>query len=255
MAVSLGWLPEAAYLYLLLFMRVGAFLMLVPALGEATIPQRLRLSFALALCLVLHPLLTPYLPAMPAGIPGLAVVIVGELAIGLVLGAIARLTVSAAQVAGSIVAFQTGLSMAMAADPTQSGMQGAIFGSFLSFLGLALIFATDLHHLALAALYDSYAIFPAGEALMLEDTVQLVIRIVSGAFTVGVQMAAPFIVFGLVFNLGAGILARLMPQLQVYFILMPANIMVGLVLLALLVVMMMGWYLTAFETHLSMMRG
>ncbi|RYE60880.1 MAG: flagellar type III secretion system protein FliR, partial [Hyphomicrobiales bacterium] len=64
-----------------------------------------------------------------------------------------------------------------------------------------------------------------------------------------------FIVFGLVFNLGAGILSRLMPALQVYFILMPANILAGLILFALLLTMMMGWYLTAFENHLAMWRG
>jgi flagellar biosynthesis protein FliR len=52
-----------------------------------------------------------------------------------------------------------------------------------------------------------------------------------------------------------GVLARLMPQLQVYFILMPANILAGLVLFALLLTMMMGWYLTAFENHLAMLRG
>jgi flagellar biosynthetic protein FliR len=68
-------------------------------------------------------------------------------------------------------------------------------------------------------------------------------------------MSAPFIVFGLVFNLGAGILARLMPQLQVFFILMPGNILVGLVLFAMLLTMMMGWYINAFEQHLAMWRG
>src|SRR5690606_35281235 len=129
------------------------------------------------------------------------------------------------------------------ADPTQSGMQAAVFASFLSFLGITLIFATDLHHVALAAIYESYQVFSLAEPLMIEDAMQLAVRTVSGAFTVGVQMAAPFIVFGLVFNLGAGLLARLMPQLQVYFILMPANIIVGLLLFAILLVMMMGWYL------------
>jgi flagellar biosynthetic protein FliR len=67
-------------------------------------------------------------------------------------------------------------------------------------------------------------------------------------------MSAPFIVFGLVFNLGMGILSRLMPQLQVFFIAMPANIGVGLILLALLLTMMMGWYLNHFEAELANLR-
>lgn len=255
MSIALDWLPGTAFTYLLLFTRIGAMLMLMPALGEQTIPARLRLSFALAFTLVVFPLLSPIMPSMPTTLSGIVGLMFHELAVGLIIGAIVRISVMATQVAGAIVAFQTGLSGALAADPTQAGVQGAIFSSFLSFLGIALIFATDLHHMALAAVYDSYTVFSPTDPLMFEDSMQLAIRAVSSAFSIGVQMAAPFIVFGLVFNLGAGILARLMPALQVYFVLMPANIIMGLILFALLLSLMMGWYLTAFENHLAMWRG
>lgn len=255
MTIGLDWLPNTAFLYLLMFSRIGAILMLMPALGEDMIPLRMRLSFALAFTLVLYPLLSPSLPAMPEDVMAIIGLIFHELAIGIILGAIVRISVMATQVAGAIIAFQTGLSSAMAADPTQVGMQGAVFGSFLSFLGMVLIFATDLHHMALAATYDSYMVFPLDAPLMFDDAAQLAIRTVASAFSVGIQMSAPFIVFGLVFNLGAGILARLMPALQVYFLLMPANIIIGLVLFAMLLVMMMGWYLSHFEAHLAMWRG
>lgn len=253
--LNLDWAPAAAFTYLILFCRIGTMLMLLPALGEDTIPMRLRLAFAVLFTSVLYPLLFDVIPAMPAALAGMVGVIFHEIAVGLIIGGIVRITVMATQVAGAIVAFQTGLSGAMAADPTQQGMQSAVFASFLSFLGITLIFATDLHHMALAAIYDSYAVFAPDMPIMSEDAMQLAIRTVAGAFSVGVQMSAPFIVFGLVFNLGAGILARLMPALQVYFILMPANILAGLILFALLLVMMMGWYLTAFENHLAMWRG
>ena len=255
MTIGLDWLPNTAFLYILLFSRIGAILMLMPALGEDMIPMRMRLSFALAFTLVLYPLLSPSLPSMPEDVMAIIGLIFHELAIGIILGAIVRITVMATQVAGAIIAFQAGLSSAMAADPTQVGVQGAVFGSFLSFLGMVLIFATDLHHMALAATYDSYMVFPLDAPLMFDDAAQLAIRTVAGAFSVGVQMSAPFIVFGLVFNLGAGILARLMPALQVYFVLMPANIILGLVLFAVLLMMMMGWYLSHFEAHLAMWRG
>lgn len=255
MTIGLDWLPNTAFLYLLMFSRIGAILMLMPALGEDMIPLRMRLSFALAFTLVLYPLLSPSLPSMPEDVMAIIGLIFHELAIGIILGAIVRISVMATQVAGAIIAFQTGLSSAMAADPTQVGMQGAVFGSFLSFLGMVLIFATDLHHMALAATYDSYMVFPLDAPLMFDDAAQLAIRTVASAFSVGIQMSAPFIVFGLVFNLGAGILARLMPALQVYFLLMPANIIIGLVLFAMLLVMMMGWYLSHFEAHLAMWRG
>ncbi len=253
--LNLDWAPAAAFAYFILFARIGTMLMLFPALGEDTIPARLRLAFALVFTSVLYPLLAETIPAMPPGLGGMVALIFHEIAVGVIIGGIVRLTTMATQIAGSIVAFQTGLSGAMSADPTQQGMQSAVFTSFLSFLGITLIFATDLHHVALAAIYDSYVVFSPTMPLVSEDAMQLALRTVAGAFAVGVQMSAPFIVFGLVFNLGAGILARLMPALQVYFILMPANILAGLILFALLLVMMMGWYLSAFENHLAMWRG
>ena len=253
--ISLNWLPETAYLYLLIFARVGTILMLMPALGEQMIPARMRLSFALLFTLVLFPLLSPSLPRLPGDMLEVIILLLHELLVGFVFGVIMRLLVSSTQVAGSVIAFQLGLSVAQSADPTNGGIQGAIIGSFLSFLGIALIFATDLHHVALAAVYDSYMIFSPTDPLMFGDAAEMVVQTVAGAFVVGVQMSAPFIVFGLVFYLGMGILARMMPQLQVFFVAMPATIGVGLILLALLLSMMMGWYLMHFEEGLATLRG
>lgn len=253
--ISLNWLPETAYLYMLIFARVGTILMLMPALGEQIIPARLRLSFALLFALVLFPLLSPSLPRFPDDMLQVLALVLHEVVVGFILGGIMRLLVSSTQVAGSVIAFQVGLSVAQSADPTNGGIQGAIIGSFLSFLGIALIFATDLHHVALGAVYDSYMIFSPTDPLMFGDAAEMVVQTVSGAFVVGVQMSAPFIVFGLVFYLGMGILARMMPQLQVFFVAMPATIGVGLILLALLLSMMMGWYLMHFESELATLRG
>jgi flagellar biosynthetic protein FliR len=251
--LSLGWLPETAYFYILIFARVGTLLMLLPALGERVIPARLRLSFALLFTLVLHPLISPGLPPIPAGIFDMLGLVLHEVAIGLILGAIMRMVMMATQVAGSVIAFQAGLSVAQSADPTNEGMQGALIGSFLSFLGVTLIFATDLHHLALVAIHDSYQVFSPRDPLMFGDAAQLALQSAASAFVIGVQMSAPFIVFGLVFYLGLGILARMMPQLQVFFIAMPATIGVGLVLMALLLSAMMGWYLMHFEDQLTLL--
>ncbi|HEY9009945.1 MAG TPA: flagellar biosynthetic protein FliR [Devosia sp.] len=253
--ISLNWLPETAFLYLLLFARVGTLLMLLPALGEQVIPVRMRLSFALVFSLVLYPLIAPSLPSLPADMIEVLVLLFHELIIGLILGGITRLIMMATQVAGSVIAFQAGLSLAQSADPTNGGIQGAIIGSFLSFLGVTLIFATDLHHVALSAIHDSYMIFSPTDPLMFADALQMALQSAAAAFVIGVQMSAPFIVFGLVFYLGVGILGKLMPQLQVFFVAMPATIGVGLILFALLLAMMMGWYLTHFENELAVLRG
>lgn len=253
--ISLGWLPSTAFAFLLIFARVGSILMLVPGLGETTIPARMRLTFALGLTLVMLPLLSAQLPPMPQDPIALLVPMGHEIAVGLILGSIARIAVSGTQVAGSVIAFQAGLSIAQSADPSNNGIQGALIGAFLSFLGVALIFAMDLHHVTIAAIYESYELFRPADPLMLGDASEVILRTAAGAFAVGVQMSAPFIVFGLVFHLGMGILGRLMPQLQVFFIAMPATVLVGLILMALLLSTMMGLYLTHYEAVLAMLRG
>jgi flagellar biosynthetic protein FliR len=252
---GLDWLPQTAFAYLLIFARVGTMLMLMPALGEQAIPARFRLSFALAVTLVFFPLLLPSLGEMPGDLLGILMLMGHEIVVGLILGGITRLITMATQVAGAVIAYQSGLSFAQSADPTQTGVQGALIGAFLSFLGITLIFATDLHHVALAAIYESYAVFSPTTEIMWDDAVRMAIDAIAGAFLVGVQMSAPFIVFGLVFNIGLGVLSRLMPQLQVFFIAMPANIAVGLILFAMLLTMMMGWYLMHFENQLATLRG
>lgn len=255
MTVGLGWLPDTAYLYMLIFARVGTLLMLLPALGEAVIPARMRLGFALVFALVLFPLVSPLFPPLPADILGVVGELFHEIVIGLVLGAVTRFVLMAASVAGAVIAYQAGLSVATAADPMQGGVQGALIGSFLSMLAVTLIFATDLHHVALAAIYDSYTVFSPTAPLMFGDALKMALEAAAGAFVIGIQMSAPFIVFGLVFYIGLGILARLMPQLQVFFIAMPATVAVGLLLMLLLIGMMMGWYLTHFEAQLAVLRG
>ena len=159
----------------------------------------------------------------------------------------ARLTISALQVAGSVVAQQLGLGFVTAVDPTEQGQQGVIVGNFLTMLGVTLMFATDLHHLVIAALDDSYTLFQPGEVPLIGDVAALITRTVAGAFRIGVQLSAPFLVFGLLFNLGLGVLSRLMPQMQVFFVGMPLSIMVGLLILLLVVGAMMGTFLDSFE--------
>jgi flagellar biosynthetic protein FliR len=253
--ISLNWLPETAYFYVLIFARVGSILMLIPALGEQTIPARMRLSFALLLAAVLYPIVQPTLPPFDGNLLQALGYLLHEVAIGLIIGAVTRLVTMAAAVAGSIIAFQSGLSGALGADPSNGGIQGALIGAFLSMLGVALIFATDLHHVALLAIRDSYMIFSPTQSIMWDDAAQFAIQAVSAAFVIGVQMSAPFIVLGLVFYLGMGLLGRMMPQLQVFFVVMPVTIWAGLALLALLLAMMMGWYLTHFENELAALRG
>src|SRR3712207_1162928 len=151
-------IPEIAAAFMLTFARVGTLVMLMPGIGEQMIPPRARLGLALLLSLVLFPLTRTLLPAggAPASVVG---VLIGEIAVGFVLGLSARMVLAALQTAGNIVAQQLGLAFAMTVDPAMGGQQAAI-GNFLTLLGITLIFAADLHHLAITAIRDSYAFLP-----------------------------------------------------------------------------------------------
>jgi flagellar biosynthetic protein FliR len=249
MRIDISFLPAAAAAYMLVFARVGTMIMLLPGLGEASMPMRIRLTIALVLAAILFPLHRAAYTIDLATLGPVIVLLFQEIIIGAVLGLTARLAISALQVAGSVVAQQLGLGFVTAVDPTQN-QQGMLVGNFLAVLGVVLIFATDLHHLIIAALNDSYRIFAPGEMPLVGDISQLVTRTGESAFKIGIQLSAPFLVFGLLFNLGLGILSRLMPQMQVFFIGLPVTILLGLVLLLIVIGAMMGTFVGYFESVL-----
>jgi flagellar biosynthetic protein FliR len=243
MQLDVSFLPAYGAAFMLMFARIGTMVMLLPGVGELSVPTRVRLTIALLLTAVLFPLhLAGYTIDLRA--PGPVLLALGqELLIGVVLGMTARLTISALQVAGSVIAQQLGLGFVTAVDPSQ-GQQGLIVGNFLTLLGVMLIFATDLHHLAIAGLHDSYRLFAPGSILPVGDIATLVTKTIANAFRVGIQLAAPFLVFGLVFNVALGVLSRLMPQMQVYFVAVPLSIMIGFLILLIVVGAMMASFLT-----------
>ena len=245
MRIDVSLLPALAAAFMLVFARIGAMVMLMPGFGEVNIPARIELGIALALTLIILPLHRAAYNVDMQSITPLLVLIVHEIVIGIVLGATARVTLSALQVAGSVIAQQLGLGFVTSVDPTQ-GQQGALIGNFLTLLGLTLLFATDTHFLVIAALNDSYTIFGPGELMSSGDIAALATRAFSAAFKIGMQLSAPFLVFGLVFNIGLGILARLMPQMQVYFVGVPLSIVIGFLIFSAVLVTMMGTYMEYF---------
>jgi flagellar biosynthesis protein FliR len=245
MRIDISLLPALAAAFMLVFARIGAMVMLLPGLGEANIPVRIKLAIALLLTLVILPLHRAAYNIDLQSITSLLVLMMHEIVIGIVLGATARVTLSALQVAGSVIAQQLGLGFVTSVDPTQ-GQQGLLIGNFLTILGLTLLFATDSHHLVIAALNDSYSIFSPGDLMAICSFPSLATRAFAAAFKIGIQLSAPFLVFGIVFNIGLGVLARLMPQMQVYFVGVPLSILAGFLILALVLVTMMGTFLDYF---------
>ena len=245
MRIDISLLPVLAAAFMLTFARVGAMVMLLPGLGETNIPVRVKLSIALLLTLIILPLHRADYHVDMNSMAALLVMMVYEILIGVVLGATARVTLAALQVAGAVIAQQLGLGFVTSVDPTQ-GQQGVLIGNFLTLLGVTMLFATDSHYLVIAALNDSYKIFSPGEVVPSGDVAELATRAFTAAFKIGMQLAAPFLVFGLVFNIGLGVLARLMPQMQVYFVGVPLSILSGFLIFGVVLAAMMGTFLDYF---------
>jgi flagellar biosynthetic protein FliR len=241
-------LPLDVFAVFLVFVRIAAALMLLPGIGEAYVSVQIRLAVAAVLTVAISPLVIGTLPILPATPLELLMLILGELVVGVLIGAAARLMMSALHVAGTVIAFQSSLGFALFIDPTQ-GTQGALIAAFLSLLGLVLIFATGLHMMMIRALADSYVLFTPGQMPPVGDFAALAVRYVSSSFRIGIQIAAPFIVFGLVFYIGLGILARLLPQIQIFFIGIPLQIFLSLTIFGLVLAPMMIWFLDHFEVR------
>lgn len=243
-------LPADLFSTLLVFVRLGAALLVLPGFGEIYISQRVRLALAFTLTIVVAPLVVHTLPAQPAMPVELVVLIGGEAAVGLLIGGAARLMISSLHVAGTVIAFQSSLAYASTIDPTQ-GTQSALVATLMTILGTVLIFASGLHFMMLQAMVDSYELFPPAALPPFQDFMEAAIGFVTGAFRVGMQIAAPFIVYGLVLYMGMGLMARLMPQMHVFFIILPLQIVTAFVVLMVTLGAIMVWFLDYFEEGLS----
>ena len=211
----------------LVFARLGAVLMLLPGIGETYVPPRIRLSLALVITLVVWPVVAPVLPALPESVGGMAGWVIREVATGLMIGAILRAFMTALATAGEVVSLQTTLSFSQSANPLQA-QPGSTIAAFLTLVGVTLLFATNTHHLVLAGLAGSYELIAPVRPLMTADFTTLAVRTLGDSFMLGVQLAAPVIVFAIIFNLASGLVGRVMPQFQVFFATAPLSILLGL---------------------------
>ncbi|HZT86657.1 MAG TPA: flagellar biosynthetic protein FliR [Stellaceae bacterium] len=241
-----AWVPAHLFAPLLVFARLGSALMLLPGFGELYVPQRYRLLFALLLAVLVAPVLEPRLPPLPDTVPQLAALLGGEIVIGLFLGTMARFMLLALETAGNIISMQLGLSTAQVFNPLL-GQESTLPGSMLMALGAMLVLATNTHHLMLRAAVDSYQVFAAGQMPAFGDLSDAVARVATASFRLGLELAAPFLVVGVVFFAALGVLGRLVPQLQIFFVTLPVQILGGLAIFALTLTAMMSLFLDHFS--------
>lgn len=214
--------------FFLVFARMGSALLFMPGFGEIQIPVRARLAFAIVLSIALIPI-APLPQSMPSASPEILFLIGIEVTIGLWIGLSTRVLLSAMQFAGYQVGQISGLANAF--GPSLGTFEGAtLVATFLLLGAVALIFATDTHHLILVALIESYTIFPLG-FVILEDLSEQIVRVGARSLYIGTSIAAPFFVIGVILNLGMGLANRMMPQLPIFFVAGSVLIGVGFIVL------------------------
>ena len=233
MSLDLASLPAWAFAFVLVLGRIGAALTLLPGLGESSPPAMLRAGLAVGITALLLPGIMPLIPHVPADVPTVAGMIAAEVVTGMWLGWLARLLVLALPIAGQFIAFMLGVSNVLVTDPELSGQSSALEQLFSLAAPLALL-VSGLYAVPLAALAGSYHVIAPGTLLPAGDGTELAVRAVGQCFALAVQLASPFVLAAIVWHVVIGLVARLVPNVPVYFVALPGQILGGLALLAIL---------------------
>jgi flagellar biosynthesis protein FliR len=232
--------------FLILFARVGAVLMLLPVFSEESVPPRVRLMIAFGLSAGMWPIIAPKVAAAAQLDAVLPAIIVAEVMVGLAMGMIVKIMFSAASIAGSIISLQIGLSSVLVNDPAMGGMS-PLLSRFLA-VGAALVcMSLGVHHLWIGSIVQSYGAFPVGGLPPAEDFARLAVQVTTDAMSLALSLAAPVIIFGILFNVALGLAARVAPSIQIFFIAQPLNLLLGLALFASVV----GLVLTTFAESMA----
>jgi flagellar biosynthetic protein FliR len=195
--------------------RLGAAMTFAPFFGSAAIPMRVKAGFALALTILLYPGYASQ--TLPAGMVSWVSAIAGELVIGLVIGLTMTLVFEGIQLAGQILGFQLGFSLANIIDP-QSMVETPVLSNFHQMVGLYIFLQLGVHHWTLRALARSFSYLPMGEVVLSLPTVAGLARFSSGMLLIAVQIAAPVLLATLLADLALGMIGRASPQLPVLFV-------------------------------------
>jgi flagellar biosynthesis protein FliR len=239
-----GWLTLEVFRVLLVFCRITTAFMMLPGFGEPAVPTRIRIMAGLAIAAAV----TSAIPGMPVTVPnawGTLLAVAGEAFSGALLGTLARTIVSGVLIAGQVIGQNIGLGNIFAQGIAID--QAATVGAALYAGLVAIMFASGGHHVILRALVESYDILPAAALPNIAASARAVLEAGVRGFRLGGQLAFPFLLLALVFNVGLAVVNRALPSMPVFMIASPALVVVGLYLLAatlpgLLENGLSGWY-------------
>lgn len=229
--------------FMAIFTRLSSFFMFIPGIGDSYVPIRIRLTFALYLSFILlMPLQKHFNNITSTTDLEYFKIIIIEAFIGLFLGSIVKFFISTITIAGNIISSLSSLGSSMIFDPTNSSQNSPV-SIFMSLLTITIFFTTNMDHLLFKAFITSYEKFPPGEFLSSGDITSVIIQTFSKSFFIAFKISTPIIITSLIFLIGSAILAKIMPNMQVFFILSPLQILFTFYILLLTLIGAINWYL------------
>lgn len=218
--------------FLLIFARITGIFSTAPIFGSRNVPVIIKAGLSLVLTCILFPLVFNERVTLPDSLLGYFFIVAGELLIGLIIGFAASLVFSAVQMAGQILDMQIGFGIVNVLDP-QSGQQLPLIGNFKYILALLVFLATNSHHMLLAALFSSFKLIPVTGLMFQANVAEVIVDMVGGIFVIAMKISFPILLSILLTDVALGILARTMPQMNIFVVGVPIKIIVGLFVLTL----------------------
>ncbi len=220
--------------FLLVLTRTSGIFLIAPFFGSLNIPVQMRAGAAIAMAFVTFPVIVEHsVVTAPESILMFGGAVAQELFVGWMIGFIAYVVLAAINMAGKIMDMQVGFSVANVMDPT-SGQQSPLIGSFLYNLAVIYFLVVNGHHIIIGALIESFNRIPLDGVIWNETLASFIIDLTSGVFLTGMKIAMPVTFSILLVNVGMGILARTMPQMNIFVVGIPLHLTIGIFMLSML---------------------
>lgn len=246
MSLSFEWV----YPYLIILARFGPAVGFLPAFRGRFLPGTIRTMVSLLFVAFLKPLLEHKIGAPPATSSAFLMILCQEILTGVFIGLLIQILFLITDVAGQVLSFQMGFSTAQALNPSSS-TQSAMISGFLGMFGLAIFFVTDLYALMFKALAASYSLFPLYQSHDFGDFFQLLLHFISSSFYQAVLLAMPILCIITLFFVGIGLVSKFIPGVQIFFISLPVQVMLGLIVLYYSFAGLMHLFVTFVESNLQ----
>ncbi len=213
--------------FTLVLVRMSGLLLSMPILGATTIPVQARIGFVAITSYIVFSVAK--LPPVDTGIPmgRFTFMLMGELAIGLTIGYASQLIFSAVQFAGQLIGFQIGFGIVNVLDPTTNS-EVSITSQFWNIVALLVFLAINGHHWLIAAAAKSFDLIPVLGFTPHAGLVDLITTLTADVFVLAIKLAAPVMATMLLLNVALGLIARTVPQMNVFIVGFPVQIALGL---------------------------